>query len=105
MLTEVANTLSRVVPRSIQWIHVPVPRSRDDAAYFIPLQGLQLKPETELFLGLLHFTDGEEGAKRRLRAAEAEVKREFGLATECGLGRRRDDTISQVLQLYDVMSR
>ena len=104
-LTDVANILHSVVKRSIEWIHLPVPRTRDDSAYFAPLQRLQLRPETEVFLGLLHFTDGVEGAQRRLKAAEAAVHRDFGLSTECGLGRRNDDTIPKVLQLYDVMSR
>ena len=105
LLVEVANTLQRVADRPVQFLHLPVPRSRDDAAYFAPLQQLQLKPETELFLGLLHYTDGVEGSTRRLAAAESVVKTGFGVATECGLGRRDDDTILKVLQLYDVMSQ
>jgi hypothetical protein len=47
-LVEVANTLAEAVPRPIQWIHMPVPRDRDDEAYFAPLRDLRLSPETEL---------------------------------------------------------
>ena len=105
VLVDVANTLSRVVTRPIHWLHMPVPRSRDDVGFYEPLKGLEMREETELFLGLLHLTDGEEGSRRRLAVAEKVVGRPFGLGTECGLGRRNDDTIPRVLDLYDVMSR
>jgi hypothetical protein len=44
---------------------MPVPRNRDDHAYFLPLHDLRISPETELFLGLVHDSDGTEGARRR----------------------------------------
>jgi hypothetical protein len=41
----------------------------------------------EVYLGLVHYTDGVEGARRRINAAERYLS-EFGVATECGFGRR-----------------
>jgi hypothetical protein len=64
-----------------------VPRDRSDDAYFAPLRALQLHPETRLYLGLVHYTDGVEGARQRLTAAHKVVS-DFGIATECGFGRR-----------------
>ncbi len=96
---EMANRLSRAIRRPITWIHLPVPRGRDDDAYFAPLGGLKLKPGTELYLGLVHFTDGIDGARRRLAAARRVVT-EFGVATECGLGRRSPGTIPGLLALH-----
>ena len=47
-LVEVANAVSAGVTRTINWIHMPVPRERTDDAYFAPLKNLTLHPETEL---------------------------------------------------------
>jgi len=81
------------------WIHLPVPRERDDAAYFAPLRGLKRASGTELYLGLVHFTDGLAGARRRL-AATASAVTDFGIATECGLGRRPPATIADLFRLH-----
>ena len=45
------------------------PRNRADDAYFEPLKRLALRPETELCLGLVHYTDGVDGTKQRLAMA------------------------------------
>jgi hypothetical protein len=98
-LVEVANGIAAGLGRDLDWMHLPVPRDRDDDAYFAPLAGLKLPAETRLFLGLLHRTDGVEGARRRIAAAER-VVHGFGVATECGLGRRPPATIPEVLALH-----
>ena len=101
----VANGVSAVVRRPIQWIHLPVPIERDDDAYFAPLRELRLHPETELYLGLVHIRDGVEGSRRRIAAA-SRVVREFGVATECGMGRRpperggAPDRLRELLQIH-----
>jgi len=98
-LVEIAQGLTARVTRSLDWIHLPVPRSRDDDAYFAPLAGLALRPETKLFLGLVHATDGLAGARRRIATAERVVS-SFGIGTECGLGRRNPATIPDLLRLH-----
>ena len=98
-LVAVANDVSRTLGRAIQWVHMPVPRERADPAYFAPLTDLQLSAETELYLGLLHMTDGKEGALKRLQAAQS-VLTEFGVATECGFGRRPAESIPTLLDLH-----
>jgi hypothetical protein len=103
MLVDVANAISTRVPRSVQWMHLPVPRDRSDAAYFRPLDRLVLPSETELYLGLVHFTDGLEGAARRIRAAQEHAAR-FGIATECGLGRRPPETIPSLLEMHAALA-
>jgi hypothetical protein len=84
-------------------MHLPVPRDRSDEAYFAPLRALKLHPETELYLGLVHFTDGVEGAQRRIAAAQSVVQR-FGVATECGLGRRPAETIPDLLRIHTAVA-
>jgi len=84
LLVDFMNGISARVTRSIDWMHFPVPIERDDAAYFAPLKGLKIHPETELYLGLVHMEDGTAGAARRIQAAKA-VLGKFGVASECGL--------------------
>ena len=95
-MVAMANRLTDGIKRPIQLIHMPVPRDRSDDAYFAPLKNLRLKPATELSLGLVHHTDGVAGTRRRLAAAEKRVK-DFSIATECGFGRRRPETIPELL--------
>src|SRR5205807_7338741 len=102
-LVEVANAISAEVRREINWIHMPVPRNRTDDAYFAPLRQLQLHPETELYLGLVHFTDGVEGTRQRITSAQRSII-DFGVATECGLGRRSAETIPALLQIHREVS-
>ena len=82
-----ANALSGAVRRKIAWIHMPVPENRADDAYFAPLARRALHKETELYLGLVHLSDGVAGTKRRIEAAKKYAKC-FGVATECGMGRK-----------------
>jgi hypothetical protein len=98
-MVDFANRVAREIRRPLQLVHMPVPRDRDDDAYFAPLKGLALAPETELCLGLVHLTDGVEGSKRRLATARKFVEK-FSIATECGFGRRDPRTIPELLRIH-----
>ncbi len=98
-MVEFANRVSRQIERPVQLIHMPVPRNRTDDAYFEPLKRLKLRPETQLCLGLVHHTDGVEGTKTRLAAAQKYVK-DFAVGTECGFGRRDPKTIPELLRIH-----
>ncbi len=99
LMVDFTNELVAAIKHPIAWVHMPVPRERDDVAYFAPLKGLKLDPRTELYLGLVHRTDGLGGARRRLAAAK-QVVTEFGIATECGFGRRPPETVSDLIELH-----
>jgi hypothetical protein len=60
---------------------------------------LRLAPQTRLYLGIVHYSDGVAGARARIATAER-VVRDFGIATECGLGRRPPETLPQLLQIH-----
>ena len=94
-----SNAITEGVSRVVDWIHLPVPRERNDDAYFAPLSGLKLRTETELYLGLVHMTGGLEGIQNRISTAERHTG-EFGIATECGFGRRDPATIPALLKLH-----
>lgn len=98
-MVDLYHRLATAIQRPITWLHMPVPRDRDHESYFSPLHNLRLKSGTELYLGLIHLTDGIEGAKRRVAAAERVVS-SFGIATECGFGRRPPDTVPELLRLH-----
>ena len=98
-MVEFANRVSRQIKRTVQLVHMPVPRNRRDDAYFEPLRQLELRPETELCLGLVHYTDGVEGTKERLAIAK-KYARKFSIATECGFGRRDPRTIPALLRIH-----
>jgi hypothetical protein len=99
LMVEIANALTDRMARSINFVHMPVPRNRSDRDYFAPLRDVRLRPETELYLGLIHLTDGIAGTGRRITAAAA-VLPEFGIATECGFGNRPPETIPRLLELH-----
>lgn len=103
LLVEVANAISAGAKRPINWIHMPVPRNRSDEAYFVPLRHLRLHPETELYLGLVHATDGVEGTRQRIAAAQQAIP-VFGVATECGMGRRGAETIPDLLRIHSAVA-
>jgi hypothetical protein len=102
-MVELANRLSGAIGRSIELIHMPVPRERCDDGYFEPLTRLALKPVTQLCLGLVHYTDGIAGTRRRLAIAEKYVQN-FAIATECGFGRRAVETIPELLRIHAVVA-
>ena len=53
----------------------------------VPLDRLQRSHIRKVYLGLVHYTDGVDGAHHRIAAAERHLA-DFGIATECGFGRR-----------------
>jgi hypothetical protein len=103
-MVDFANRLSRRIARPVQLIHMPVPRNRADDAYFEPLKNLALRDETELCLGLVHYTDGVEGTRKRLVVARKYAPR-FSIATECGFGRRDPGTIPELLRIHAEVAR
>ena len=98
-MVEVHNRLIEELDRPLAYIHMPVPVGRNDEAYFAPLLGLKLRRETKLFLGLVHDSDGVEGTRTRIAAA-ARYASDFGIAAECGFGRRPPETIPHLLRVH-----
>src|SRR4029077_16803554 len=57
IMVEIVNRVVGGVRRPIQFFHLPVPKPRTDDAFFAPLERLKLRPETELYFGLVHRDD------------------------------------------------
>lgn len=97
---ELSNLIISAGGRPVTWIHMPVPRDRSDAAYFAPLAHLKRAPGTELYLGLVHAEDGVEGTVRRMKAAR-DLTPDFGIATECGIGRARTpELVRSIMEIH-----
>ena len=94
-----ANGICKLAPRHVDFIHMPVPRTRGDDAYLSPLKDLALTDGTDLVLGLVHYTDGAKGTKARIAVAE-KFAPSFHIATECGFGRRDPETIPDLLRVH-----
>lgn len=84
-MVEMMTGIMDAVARPISFFHIPVPKSRDDDAYFAPLKALHLTKGTELYLGCIHHAD-EEGDLRRLHKAQKYIHID-GIGSECGWGR------------------
>ena len=102
-LVTVANNIASGINRELNWIHLPVPRDRNDEDYFKPLKKLSLHDNTQLFLGLVHYSDGIDGTRKRIETAKKFVNN-FGVATECGFGRRSQDTLEELMKIHTAVS-
>jgi hypothetical protein len=101
-VAEMSNALIEKAPRPINFLHLPAPRAAD-SRYFAPLADLRRPGGLELYLGLVHFSDGLTGSARRASYAERFVG-EYGLSTECGWGRRDPETIPGLIDLHRRLS-
>ena len=85
ILAEIMNGIGVATRRRIDFLHAPVPKPRSDDAFFVPLADWRRRPETRLYLGLIHLGD-REGDAARIAAARRIIP-DFGIASECGWGR------------------
>jgi hypothetical protein len=98
ILAEISGAALARIGRPVDFVHLPVPRDRDDTGYFAPLEGLRLPRQTRLYLGLIHPGD-HAGDRRRIDAARGVVPR-FGVATECGWGRGDPARVDGLLESH-----
>jgi methionine synthase II (cobalamin-independent) len=104
-MVSLANAIAAAVKHKLAYIHLPVPARHRDEGFYRPLAELKLKPQTELYLGLVHAMDGAEGTQERIRLAHRFVA-DFGIATECGMARARTpETVDQLLRIHAACAR
>jgi hypothetical protein len=93
-----SNAAAENSGRRVDFTHMAVPINRDDKQYFAPLAELH-HPGPKVFLGLIHYSDGLDGAMRRAAVA-SEFLPDFGVATECGWGRRPAWQVPELITLH-----
>ena len=98
ILVEMTNGLCAKLERRLDFIHMPVPQDRSDSAYFQPLTDLNLPPDCQAILGLVHFDDAA-GDTARIDTARGFLP-SFGVATECGWGRTDPARVPGLLESH-----
>jgi hypothetical protein len=109
MQVQVVNEVVSGVHRPVNWFSFTVPQSRSEEDYFAPLRDLRAGPETELYFALVpyHPVDQPEGTTaEQVRLIDALLaqfpsgKREWGICTECGMGRVAAEDVPRLLDLH-----
>ncbi len=98
VLVEMTNGIVERSARRVDWMHMPVPVDRRDAAYFEPLSRLRLPPETALYLGCVH--PGEEAGNAERLAQARGYARIDGIGSECGWGRGDPAKLDRILAAH-----
>ena len=89
VMVEIANDLRRGLSRSIDFLHMPVPRERADAADVRPLADLTGFDDTALYLGLIHHDDREGDGRAHPRGARRGPDVRRGVGVRLGAHRSR----------------
>ncbi len=108
MQVDLVNAVNAAAKRPSSWASFTVPQARNDAAYFAPLRDLA-GSETELYFALVPYhpddqPDGTTAAQiEHIDSALAESPggaREWGVCTECGMGRVDAGDVPKLLDLH-----
>jgi len=106
---DLVNAVVATVHRPVNWASFTVPQARRDADYFAPLRDLAAGPETELYFALVpyHPDDQSDGTTTdQLRHIDGALglssagPREWGICTECGMGRVERSEVPKLLDLH-----
>jgi hypothetical protein len=103
------NAVVSGASRPVNWFSFTVPQARNDEDYFTPVRELRVGPETELYFALVPYHPGDqtEGTTaeqvRLIDALLADLPsgvREWGICTECGMGRAAAEDVPTLLDLH-----
>jgi hypothetical protein len=103
------NAVSAAAGRRLSFISFTVPQNQREESYFAPLAGLTVGPQTELNFALVpyHPADQEPGTTdaqaRLIDSALADgpgARSDWGISTECGMGRVSRDDVPVLLDKY-----
>lgn len=105
----VLNAVTEAAGRAVSFVSFTVPQNQREDGYFAPLAELTAGPGTELNFALVPYHPAEQppgttGAQARLidtvLAATLGGRRDWGICTECGMGRAGRDEIPALLDLH-----
>jgi hypothetical protein len=105
----VVNAVTAAAGRTVSFVSFTVPQYQREKCYFAPLAGLTADPGTELNFALVPYHPAEQPpgtteAQVRLidaiLAASPGGHREWGVCTECGMGRADREEIPVLLDLH-----
>ncbi len=105
----VLNAVSAAAGRTVSFVSFTVPQYQREDGYFAPLARLTADPDTELNFALVPYHAAEQApgttdAQVRLidtaLAASPGGSRDWGICTECGMGRASQEEIPALLDLH-----
>ncbi len=103
------NEVTAAARRPVSFASFTVPQNERGSAYFGPLRELQASPETELYFTLVPYhpadqTPGTTAEQVRLidtyLPGAPDGAREWGICTECGMGRAERAEIAALLDMH-----
>lgn len=95
------HALCEAVERPIDWVHMPVPGHAGEA-FFADFSELHLRPETELFVGVVHDAEETAALRERVLLAQRHVP-SFGVAARCGIARgRSSEAVRSLLDAHAI---
>jgi len=105
MQVDVVNAVVAGARRPLNWASFTVPQARADAGYFAPLSDLAAGPEPELYFALVPYhpddqAEGTTASQAQHIDAALPGSREWGICTECGMGRVAAEDIPRLLDLH-----
>jgi hypothetical protein len=109
MQVNLVNAVVSSAQRAIDWASFTVPQATSDADYFAPLRDLAAGPETELYFALVPYHPDEqpEGTTAaqiqhidQALTGTSAGRREWGICTECGMGRVATEDVPRLLDLH-----
>jgi hypothetical protein len=112
MQVELVNAVVATAGRPVNWASFTVPQGRGDADYFAPLGALQAGAETELYFALVPYHPSEQPEATSAAQAEhidaalaesAAGAREWGVCTECGMGRVAAEDVPTLLDIHSAL--
>jgi hypothetical protein len=112
MQVELVNAVVATAARPVNWASFTVPQGRGDAEYFAPLRTLQAGPDTELYFALVPYHPSEQAEGTSAAQAEhidaalaesAAGAREWGVCTECGMGRVAREDVPALLDIHSAL--
>jgi hypothetical protein len=105
----VLNAVSAAAGRPVSFVSFTVPQYRREESYFASLAQLTTGPGTELNFALVPYHPAEPApgtTKAQVRLIDAALaasrggRRDWGICTECGMGRAGRDEVPQLLDLH-----
>ena len=105
----VLNAVSAAAGRPLSFVSFTVPQYQRAESYFAPLAELAVDPDTELNFALVPYhpadqAPGTTGDQVRLidaaLAASPGGRRDWGVCTECGMGRVAREQVPELLDLH-----
>jgi len=109
MQVDLVNAVTAGSRRRLDFVSFTVPQDRDDRAYFEPLGDLKAGADTELDFALVPYHPADQAPGTTARqiehvdtalAASPTGAREWGICTECGMGRVDAGDVPGLLDLH-----